>query len=77
MRNRSPHLQYVADYGFEVAIKLSLLAQNWDRLLSDMIVHASQEVHDETAYKNQRLAHFRGKTPNTKSSHNPPTDTRL
>lgn len=53
------HLQYVADYGFQVAIKLSLLAQHWDGLLGEMIVRAAAEVDDEAAYKKQRLAQFR------------------
>ena len=59
LRNRSAHMQYLAEYGMEAAIKLSLLSQNWDRLLNDMVSTVSAEMADEAAYKRTRLANIR------------------
>lgn len=59
LRNRSAHMQYLAEYGMEAAIKLSLLSQNWDRLLTDMVSTVGAEIGDEAAYKRTRLANIR------------------
>jgi hypothetical protein len=43
----------------EVAIKLSFLSQNWERLLSDMVETAGAQVFDEAAYKRTKMAEIR------------------
>lgn len=47
----------------EVAIKLSFLAQNWDRLLTDMVQTVSSQVQDEAVYKRTKMAHIRANKP--------------
>lgn len=42
-----------------MAIKLSFLSQNWDRLLADMVQTASSQVEDEAVYKRTKMAHIR------------------
>lgn len=43
----------------EVAIKLSFLSQNWDRLLSNMVESTGDEVKDEAVYKRTKMAQIR------------------
>ncbi|KAI9556775.1 hypothetical protein GHT06_016566 [Daphnia sinensis] len=62
LRNRTAHLKYIAEYGMEVAIKLSFLSQNWERLFSDMVETAADEVQDEAAYKRTKMAQMRSNT---------------
>lgn len=59
LRSRTGNLQYVAEYGMEVAIKLSFLSQNWERLLADMVQTVGAEVQDEAVYKRTKLAQIR------------------
>lgn len=59
LRNRTAHLKYIAEYGMEVAIKLSFLSQNWESLLSDMVEKAGAEIFDEAAYKRTKMAEIR------------------
>lgn len=46
----------------EVAVKLSFLSQNWERLFSGMVETAADEVQDEAVYKRTKMAQMRSNT---------------
>lgn len=62
LRNRTAHLKYIAEYGMEVAVKLSFLSQNWERLFSGMVETAADEVQDEAVYKRTKMAQMKSNT---------------
>lgn len=46
----------------EVAVKLSFLSQNWERLFSGMVETAADEVQDEAVYKRTKMAQMKSNT---------------
>lgn len=69
MRNRLPNLHYVAEYGMEIAVKLSILQENWDHLLKNMVLLIGQQVADEETYRRERLGSLKIQLPPHKQQH--------
>ena len=53
------HLKNLSEYGIECAIKLSILSQNWEKLLDVMISKALAEIEDEQHYKRVKMKMLR------------------